>query len=99
MAIGERFGRDPGDYYHLMLEPPQTIIHWDYNLGSLLFLEAPGDRLSLAVIDWQLVSIGRSLYDVTLFLGRHLSPEDRRAKETALLKMYHAILAENGVRV
>ena len=98
MAIGERLGRDPGDYYRLMLEPPQTIIHWDYNLGNLLFLGAPGDRLSLAVIDWQLVSIGRGLFDVALFLGRHLSPEDRRAKDTALLKMYVAILAENGVQ-
>lgn len=98
LAIGERLGRDPGDYYRLMLEPPQTIIHWDYNLGNLLFLGAPGDRLSLAVIDWQLVSIGRGLFDVALFLGRHLSPEDRRAKDTALLKMYVAILAENGVQ-
>ena len=98
LAIGERFGRNPGDYWHVMLEPPQTIIHWDFNLGSLLFLGTSGDRLSLAVIDWQTVSIGRSLFDVAQFLGRHLSPENRRAKETALLKMYHSILAENGVQ-
>ena len=98
LAIGERFGRNPGDYWHVMLEPPQTIIHWDFNLGSLLFLATSGDRLSLAVIDWQTVSIGRSMYDVAQFLGRHLSPENRQAKETALLKMYHSILVEYGVR-
>jgi hypothetical protein len=38
------------------------------------------------------------MWDVAGFLGRHLSPENRRAKETALLKMYHSTLVEYGVR-
>ncbi|MCL4860002.1 MAG: phosphotransferase [Caldilineaceae bacterium] len=98
VAIGEQFACNPGDYWSRLQGPPQTIIHNDYNLGNLLFLETPLGGLSLAVIDWQVVSLGHGLYDVALFLGRHLPPEDQRAKEMEFLKLYHTILSENGVQ-
>lgn len=98
VAIGERFARNPGDYWRLMQGPPQTIIHNDYNLGNLLFLGTPTGALSLAVIDWQILSLGHGLYDVALFLGRHLPPDEHQAKEMGLLKLYYRILAENGVQ-
>lgn len=98
VAIGEQFARNPGDYWRLMLEAPQTIIHNDTNLGNLLFLATPTGALSLAVVDWQVISIGHGLYDVALFLGRHLPPEDRQTKTLEFLKLYHTTLLENGVQ-
>ncbi len=98
LEIGERFARNPGDYWRLLLEPPQTIIHNDYNLGNVLFLATPTGGLSLAVIDWQILSLGHGLYDVALFLGRHLSPQDRQAREMEFLRLYYNILNGNGVQ-
>jgi len=98
LEVGERMTRHGlTGLWSVMLEPPQTLTHTDYHLGNLLYLTKPSGDLSLVVLDWQLVRVGRALYDVALFLGRNLSPETRQAQEMALLRMYHTILVEAGV--
>ena len=76
--------------------PPSTIIHGDYRLDNLFFGAPGGDPL--AVIDWQISSRGRGIFDVAYFTAGTLPPADRKAKERDLVRMYHDTLVERGVR-
>jgi Phosphotransferase enzyme family len=69
-----------------------TVVHGDFRLDNLLF---GGPRV--AVVDWQTVKIGPALTDVAYFIGSALLPEARRDHEAALVRSYHARLAESGV--
>ena len=75
---------------------PSTIIHGDYRLDNLFFGAPDGDPL--AVIDWQISSRGRGIFDVAYFTAGTLPPADRKAKERDLVRMYHDTLVERGVR-
>ena len=79
-----------------LYEHPRTLTHGDLHLDNLIF-DARGAG-SVAVLDWQTVSVGSPAWDVTLFLVDSLSIEDRRAAEVELLERYLALLAEHGVR-
>ena len=50
-----------------------------------------------AVIDWQLVLLGKGLLDVAYFFVSSVSTEQRRAQEAALLQTYHSVLRGNEV--
>jgi len=78
-------------------KPPRTILHGDYRLDNIFFGTPSGDA-PLAVIDWQLLSACRSVYDVAYFLCGSLRPGDRRAHEMEILRSYHRALEEHGVR-
>lgn len=78
-------------------KPPRTILHGDYRLDNLFFGTPNGDA-PLAIIDWQILSAGRGVYDVAYFLGGSLKPADRRACEREILRTYHATLEQLGVR-
>ena len=82
-----------GDRYAALVresaEPPRTLVHGDYRLDNLLFDAQPRP----AVIDWQLVSRGRGVYDLAYFLGTNLAPELRRTHEHALLRRWHDVAA------
>jgi aminoglycoside/choline kinase family phosphotransferase len=95
--IGERFGRSIRALMHQLGTRPRTIVHGDYRLDNLFF-GAPEGGDPLAVIDWQISSRGRGVFDVAYFTAGTLPPADRKAKETDLLRMYHRILTENGVQ-
>jgi hypothetical protein len=77
-------------------EPPCTLIHNDYHADNLFFAGASA-ALSLVVIDWQVTTRGRGVYDVAYFLGGNLDATDRRNHELRLLQAYHTLLMENGV--
>jgi hypothetical protein len=77
-------------------EDPYTLIHHDYHLGNMIFIETNGTTKPM-IIDWQDMSIGHGPTDVALFLGSSMSIEDRRSYEQALLKLYHDTLCEQGV--
>ena len=53
--------------------------------------------MSLTVVDWQLTTRGRAVYDVAYFLGGNLDSTDRRNHELRLLEVYHTLLVQNGV--
>jgi hypothetical protein len=77
-------------------EPPQTIIHYDFHLGNILFAAQEG-RLPVAVVDWELTSVGHGAHDVARLLGGSLPIERRRAEEQSILRRYHAALVDYGV--
>ena len=69
---------------------PVTLLHRDAHIENLLFDPATG-RATL--LDWQFTGLGRAGLDVGYFLISSLPPALRRAKETALLALYHHALA------
>ncbi len=75
-------------------EGPETVVHGDFRNDNLMF---GGERV--CVLDWQTVSIGHAVADVSYFLGGSLLPGDRRAHEDELLERYRRRLLEHGVEM
>ena len=97
LSIGERFGQHVIPLMDQRAAEPRTIMHGDYRLDNLFFGTDQGGP-ELAVVDWQIVSKGRGIFDLAYFMTGTLKPDDRRAVERDLLKLYHNILVERGVR-
>ena len=97
LEIGDKLAHQFANYLRYMAQSPRTIRHDDYQPCNVFFLtQAKGD-LSLAVIDWQLISLGRGVNDMAYFVIRGVSSAVRQTHEMGWLKMYHTILVENGV--
>jgi hypothetical protein len=80
---------------HLLADDgPTTVIHGDYRLDNLLF---GLDRV--VVLDWQTVSRGPALSDLSYFLGAGLVVDDRRAHEVALVEDYRRQMSTLGVEL
>ena len=77
--------------------PPLGLVHGDYRLDNMLFGAAGGQR-RFVVVDWQTVSWGPAMTDVSYFLGASLKLEDRRAHEETLVRGYFEQLQAHGVR-
>jgi hypothetical protein len=73
--------------------PPLGLVHGDYRLDNLLFGDA-----TCTVVDWQTVTWGPAMSDVSYFIGSGLSVEDRRAAEEQLVRLYHGELVRQGIR-
>jgi hypothetical protein len=71
---------------------PLTLLHGDYRNDNLMF---GLDRV--VVLDWQTVSLGAGLSDLSYFLGGSLLPEVRRKEEESLVHLYRDRLAGQGV--
>ncbi len=96
LDIGERFGQQIVAILDEMSKGPKTISHGDYRPDNLFFATpAGGDPLT--VIDWQIMSIGPGTFDFSYFLLGSLPPDERKARQTELLQMYHDLLVEGGV--
>lgn len=97
LELGEKF---PGGIQKLvdrLAAPPVTISHGDYRLDNLFFATPEGGH-PLAVVDWQIMSLGRGVFDVAYFMAGAMPPAERRASEMDLLHMYHRTLTERGVK-
>ncbi len=77
--------------------PPLGIVHGDYRLDNMLFGGADTARRFVAV-DWQTVSWGPVMTDVSYFLGASLPVEERRLHEQNLVRRYFDALNDHGVR-
>ncbi|MGB2693854.1 MAG: oxidoreductase family protein [Dehalococcoidia bacterium] len=97
LDIGERFGKQIIDLMNRFGEKPRTIVHGDFRLDNLFFGK-PNSADPLTVIDWQISSRARGVFDLAYFTCGTMPPEERRRAEMDLLKEYHGILVENGVR-
>ncbi len=97
LDIGERFGQQITAILDEMAKPPLTISHGDYRPDNLFFATPEGGA-PLTVIDWQIMSIGRGTFDFAYFMDGSLPPADRKARESDLLRMYHDVLVEGGVK-
>lgn len=78
------------------IERPTCLWHQDFRVDNLLF-DAKGGDVPVAVLDWQTVSFGPGIADVSLLLGGSLTIEDRRSNERELVRGYHQALLANGV--
>jgi len=77
------------------LSEPATLFHGDVHAENLLFGE---DGMPPVLIDWQLASRGLAANDVSFFLVKSLSVEDRRINEAQLLADYYASLPQSVQR-
>jgi hypothetical protein len=75
-------------------EGPQSIVHTDFRLDNLFF-DGPTD--DVALIDWQLITTGGAVYDISYLLGQSMDRETRRETEHELLHLWHDTLTANGV--
>ncbi len=91
------FGRRTMSALDAMKEYPETLCHGDYRPDNLFF-GAPGSGRPLVVCDWQSASRGPGVVDAAYFIAGSLSPDDRRAHEDELLRRYHNLLLEGGVK-
>lgn len=96
IEIGERFGKHVRELMQRFGDAPRTIIHGDYRLDNLFFGDPKGPD-PLTVIDWQISSRGRGVFDVAYFTCGTMPPADRKRAEMDILKEYHQILTANGV--
>jgi hypothetical protein len=76
--------------HHGMLA--QTLLHGDMHVGNTYQV---GNRGGL--LDWQLMSRGHFMHDVSYYIHTSLSVENRRKHERDLLKYYLEKLSELGV--
>jgi hypothetical protein len=94
---GEKLGIEVGNILDRFDGGPRTICHGDLRQDNLFFATRPGDP-PLTVIDWQISVQGAGTYDVGYFMSQSLDTALRRAHEEELLKLYHGLLVEGGVR-
>lgn len=97
--IEERI-KDFGNHYarHLpfllrSLTTPQTLLHGDYRSDNLLL----DDAGSLAVVDYQIMSVGNGGFDLGYFLSQSVTTETRNAHGEELIRLYHQTLTDGGV--
>ena len=96
-SIGNQLIEYRNNIIQYLEAPPVTLIHGDYKLDNIFFASLNGG-VTFAVIDWQRIRRWRGVYDVACFLCKNVTPELRRAKETAFMQMYHKLLIEHGVQ-
>ncbi|MGQ4618657.1 phosphotransferase [Nocardia sp. R7R-8] len=82
--------------WHRLTSDGYALWHHDFRPDNLLF-DANGGADPLVVVDWQTVSYGPAVADVSYFLGCGLSVEDRRTHERDLVGIYHDALVRAGV--
>jgi len=96
VKLGEQFGERMLKILDSLADEPVTISHGDYRPDNLFFATTP-DCAPLSVIDWQIMSIARGTFDFGYFMNGTLPPEERKAREQELTKLYHDTLVEGGV--
>ncbi len=80
-AIGEAVGPCFEQLLDEGADGPQSIVHTDFRLDNLFF-DGPSD--DVALIDWQLITSGGAVYDVSYLLGQSMDREARSASTSAI---------------
>jgi hypothetical protein len=76
------------------LSEPATLFHGDVHAENLLFRGA-GKRGPI-LVDWQLAGRGLAANDISFFLVKSLTVDERRANEERLLQGYYEMLPERS---
>ena len=92
-ATAERIGENVIPLLSSYADRPHTIMHGDYRLDNMFF----GGEAPFAIADWQIASRGRGVFDAAYFICGCLEPEERRAAEQDLMRLYHDTLLRRGV--
>ncbi len=93
--IGERMV-ETFDVNRVRTDRPRCLTHNDFRPDNMMFGTPAGGK-PVTVLDWQSIAYSVGATDVAYFLGGAMTPEERRANETALLDRYHAGLVRHGV--
>jgi hypothetical protein len=93
LVVGEPFFQRVGVYLRARADV-NAVQHADFRVDNLLF-GGPDGRV--AVVDWQTVTLGPPVADLSYFLGGSITVEDRRAHEKDLVDHYHEHLVAAGV--
>ena len=96
-VLGDRLVPEVRRIKAWLTRPPRTVVHGDYRLDNCFFSGSDNSQ-QIVVIDWEFCTRGRGTYDVATFISEAFSPRKRREVELGLLKEYHSILQERGVR-
>jgi hypothetical protein len=95
---GHAIGEAVGPCFEQLLDDgadgPHSIVHTDFRLDNLFF-DGPSDEVAL--IDWQLITSGGAVYDISYLLGQSMDRESRNRHEKDLLRLWHDTLVANGV--
>lgn len=93
---GRLLGERVRDHFAGLLEQlgqqPRTIVHTDFRLDNLFF-----GHDEVGIIDWQLSTRGRGVYDVAYLLCQSMTVDVRRESEMDVLKRWHDTLVAEGV--
>ena len=73
------------------------IVHGDYRLDNLMFAPSGGEGPPVTAIDWQTLSLGLPVRDLSYLVGTGLASEDRRAHDHMIVESYHQALLTYGV--
>jgi hypothetical protein len=92
--LGDRLRHHVASIKRDLSRPPITFLHGDFHPNNLFIMNKPR---SLAVVDWQICSRGRSARDLMYFITAALPLDARRACDIDLIRKYHAELTANGV--
>ena len=93
--IGDEFVRDSGDYF--THQPAQrTVVHADYRLDNVLFIDGARGALSqtssasqrVGVVDFQTVTHACGALDLAYFIGAGLTTDARRQHERRLVQCW-----------
>lgn len=95
LDLGDRLAACIGGWVRHLDDAP-CLVHVDFRLDNMLF-DARAGEVPLAVVDWQSVSVGPGVADVSYFIGAGLLLEDRRRHEEELVRHYHRELCARGV--
>jgi hypothetical protein len=93
-AVGEAVGPVFEQLLDDSVDVPHTIVHTDFRLDNLFFDGPDGE---IALIDWQLMTCGGGVYDVSYLLGQSMDRVLRAQHEDELLHLWHDTLVANGV--
>jgi hypothetical protein len=93
--LTERIGQEHVAPLERLAGPPVTLLHVDTHLDNIAWVKGERDTEAL-LFDWQGVSTGRSVVDLSLFMLSALRGDQRR-HEAALLERYCRGLVKDGV--
>jgi len=80
-----------------LTDGPLTLVHSDSHFWNF-FLPKDSQLESTRIFDWQGYSLGLGVLNLAEFLGQHLYGEMRQRVQEGLLRHYHRILQEMGIR-
>lgn len=67
-----------------------TLVHGDFHPANIMWRYAAGEQAGGPVLlDFEVVGLGSGSQDLAQYLISHMSPEDRRIHEEALLRDYY----------
>ena len=96
-VLGDNLLTDLRSIKARLTRPPRTVVHGDYRLDNCFFSEGANSQ-QVVVIDWEFCTRGRGTYDVATFISEAFLPRKRQELELGLLREYHLLLEDNGVR-